>query len=71
MFVQPIAHGANSPRIDVVDAPRSFSDFSNQTGFLQHLQMLRHCRAAYRYAACEITDGPRPLSDAPEDLAPR
>lgn len=70
MLVQPLAHCSDSPRINVVDAPRSFSNLSNQARFLQHLKMLRNRRSAYRQAAREITDRPRPFCEALEDFAP-
>jgi len=71
MLVQPISHCSYSARIDVVDAPGSFSDFSNQSRFLKHLEVLRHGRAAYRQAAREITYRPRPVGEALKDLASR
>jgi len=71
MLVQPITHGSYSSWIDVVDAPRSFGDFSDQTRSLEHLEVLRHGRAAYRQAMRNVTNCSGPLRDALKDLASR
>jgi hypothetical protein len=69
MLVQPVTHGAHSSWIDVVDPTRSCGDFPDQASLLEHLQMLRHGRAAYRQALREITHGSGSLGDALKDLA--
>src|SRR6266436_5206930 len=67
-LIEPGPQGREPLRVDGVDAARAFRLVGDETGFLQHLEMLGYGRAADRHVLRKGSDrqrsGPEPLEHA-------
>src|SRR5262245_10050368 len=67
-LIEPGPQGREPLRVDGVDAARAFRVIGDETGVLQHFEMLRHGRTADRHVLRKGSDGqrsgPEPLEHA-------
>src|SRR5215471_19024302 len=55
-LIEPFAQRAETLRIDRIDPARALGAIRDQARFLEHAQMLRHRRPAYRQAVRDLAD---------------
>src|SRR5690606_17031389 len=65
MFEPSVQHD-KAVRVDVVVAQRALGPVRHETGILQHLEVLRYRRAAYRHVSRDLADGARPGAEVLE-----
>src|SRR5215475_15262423 len=67
-LIEPGPQGREPMRVDGIDAARALRVIGDETGFLQHLEMLGYGRPADRHVLRERSDrqwsGPEPLEHA-------
>lgn len=68
-LVQQRARGAEGVRLDADDLLAAAAAFLDQSGTLQHTDVLLHCRQAHVVAACERRDGVLSAGRPPQDVA--
>src|SRR5215468_5220353 len=67
-LIEPGPQGREPMRVDGIDAARALCVIGDETGFLQHLEMLGYSRPAHRHMLRKRSDrqrsGPEPLEHA-------
>src|SRR6516164_5492516 len=70
-LIEPFAQRAETLRIDRINPARAFGAIRHQAGFLEHAQMLRHRRPAYRQAVRDLADRFRARTELLKNPPPR
>jgi hypothetical protein len=70
-LVQPGADLAQTPRVDLIDAPRPIRPVGHEAGLLQDLQMLRDSGPAHRQALSQFANRLGAAGEVLEYLAAR